>query len=139
MLKMNTYKWLLAAWMILLSCTLCPAQVYTSMQSTSKMMNANAPSYQFQSTSTYRSAVSSVYTPNVSAPFAAGSPARGIRTTYDPWSEWNEEDEENEAIGVAHEVPMGETPWGCLLLLIVAYLVCKRRYTVHHKTEQNIL
>ena len=124
--RMNINKWLLAAWMILLSCTLCPAQVYTSMRSTSNMMNVNAPTYQFQSTSTYHSAVSSsAYAPSVSAPFAAG-PARRARTTYNPWSEDPEGDDENEAIGVAHTVPIGDIPWGLFVLLMLAYLALKR-------------
>ena len=137
--RMNIHKWLMSAWMILLSCTLCSAQVSTSMQSTSTMLRTNysgstntitqsAPTYRFQSTSTYQSAVRSSYSPSVNAPFA-GSPTRyGVRKSSNPWDEdYNPEgDEENEGIGVAHEVPLGDTPWLLMALLALLYVGYKK-------------
>ena len=132
--RMNRYKWLLAAW-IILSSTLCPAQVYTSMQSTSSMMNANCsgatntgsrqgvPAYRFQSTSTGYSGVSaSAYAPKVSEPYASNPYGSGKRKS----SPWDSDPDEDNEIGVANQVPIGDIPLGLFVLLLFGYLALKR-------------
>jgi hypothetical protein len=63
----------------------------------------------------------SAYSSQVSAPFTGSTPMSSPRRK----SPWDEPD--GEEIGVAYKPPVGDTPWIVMALLLMAYVVIKKR------------
>lgn len=135
--RRNIYQWFLIAWILLLGCVVSPAQANGYPQ-------AEAPTYQFRSTSNCPSMVgNSRYRSTVSAPFVASptisSPAGGPHKAKkeDDTSGWDLDGDETtdptgEGIGQVN-TPVGDGLWA-LLLMVAAYAwIVKKRKWCHEK------
>lgn len=131
MKRQNRHRWLITAWFLIMGCLLTVVYgqqygtLYKGISTTYRSAYASvpassAPTYEFQSTSTYVES-GSTYAPVVSAPFATlpGKMGGSIRKGLG--------DPEGEEVGTVTQPPVGE-PW-ILLLLALMYLI----YTVYKK------
>ena len=127
--RLKTYEWLIPVWLLLICCTqptravsytptIANPRVYSSPISVSTDQMADAPEYQFQSTSIF---VSTTGTPKIDfVPLADGAgplyTGSGMRKGGLPGSEEPE-------IGVVIEPPVGEPL--VLLLFAMLYVVSR--------------
>lgn len=131
MKRQNRHRWLITAWFLIMGCLLTVVYgqqygtLYKGVSTTYRSAYASvpassAPTYEFQSTSTYVES-GSTYAPVVSAPFATlpGKMGGSIRKGLG--------DPEEDPVGQVTKPPVGE-PW-ILLLLALVYLI----YTVYKK------
>lgn len=129
--RLKTCKWRIAVWLLVVCCvqptravsykpTIANPRVYSSPISVSTDQMADAPEYQFQSTSIF---VSTTGTPKIDfVPLADG--ARPLYTRPGARKEGLGEPE-GDPVGQVTEPPVGEPL--VLLLFALAYLVIKRR------------
>jgi hypothetical protein len=134
MKRQNRHRWLITAWFLIMGCLLTVVYgqqygtLYKGISTTYRSAYASvpassAPTYEFQSTSTYVES-GSTYAPVVSAPFATlpGKMGGSMRKSM-----WDGDPDDNELGTVDDPTPVGE-PW-ILLLLALMYLI----YTVYKK------
>lgn len=134
----KTYRWLLAAWLMLFGLFMTPAQAqhygtsykdatYRRMYHPTVSRDA-CPTYQFQSTSALMPSVSGALAPQVSAPFASHVMSNGPRRS--PWDDDEEDEPGDNALGeVDDPAPVGEP----LILLLFICLYAGYRFAKSHR------
>ena len=124
----------LAVWIILLGFIMSPASAYSQQTKSTSWSDVPSyspatPTYQFRSTSSYNTVVSSstTFTPLADDPYAGLAKQNGVIRTWNPWDTPGGDDL---PIGVVDPPQPIGTPMVLLLMAALYFIgrVCKRRF-----------